>query len=58
MITDATFGHVIEARFGLPNHPGYDNFLLKLVKVSPGEEGNAAWRDAITRHWQGCPSPA
>ena len=58
MITDATFGHVIEARFGLPNHPGYDNFLLKLVKVSPGEEGNAAWRDAITRHWQGCPPPS
>jgi hypothetical protein len=56
LITDATFGHVIEARFGLPNHPGYDNFMLKLVKVSPGEEGAAAWRDAITRHWQGCPS--
>jgi hypothetical protein len=56
LITDATFGHVIEARFGLPNHPGYANFMLKLVKVSSGEEGNAAWRDAITRHWQGCPS--
>ncbi len=55
MITDATYGHVIEARFGLPNHPGYGNFLLKLVKVSPGAEGDAAWRDAITRHWQGCP---
>ena len=56
MITDAKFGHVIEARFGLPNHPGYANFLLKLVKVSPGAEGEAAWRDALTRHWQGCPA--
>lgn len=56
MSTDATFGHVIEARFGLPNHPGYANFLLKLVKVSPGPEGVTAWRDAITRHWQGCPA--
>lgn len=55
LITDATFGHVIEARFGLPNHPGYTNFMLKLVKISPGEDGEAAWRDAITRHWQGCP---
>lgn len=56
LITDATYGHVIEARFGLPNHPGYANFMLKLVKVSPGEEGNAAWNEAITRHWQGCPA--
>ncbi len=56
LITDATYGHVIEARFGQPNHPGYDNFMLKLVKVSPGEEGITAWRDAITRHWQGCPA--
>lgn len=55
MITDATFGHVIEARLGLPNHPGYANFLLKLVKVFPGAEGETAWRDALTRHWQGCP---
>lgn len=55
LITDATYGHVIEARFGLPNHPGYANFMLKLVKVSPGEEGVVAWKDAVTRHWQGCP---
>ena len=55
MITDAAFGHVIEARFGLPNHPGYSNFMLRLVKVSPGAEGETAWRDALTRHWQGCP---
>lgn len=55
MITDATFGHVIEARFGLPNHPGYSNFMLRLVKVSPGSEGEMEWRNALTRHWQGCP---
>ncbi len=58
MITDAVFGHVIEARFGLPNHPGYANFMLKLLKVSSGAEGQAAWRDALMRHWQGCPPPA
>jgi hypothetical protein len=55
MITDATFGHVIEARFGLPNHPGYSNFMLRLVKVTPGAEGEAEWRNALARHWQGCP---
>lgn len=55
MITDATYGHVIEARFGLPNHPGYSNLLVRLEKVSPGAEGEAVWRSALTRHWQGCP---
>ena len=56
IITDATFGHIIEARFGLPNHPGYSNFMLRLVKVTPGAEGEMEWRNALTRHWQGCPS--
>ncbi|MEQ1610197.1 MAG: hypothetical protein ABL956_14700 [Hyphomonadaceae bacterium] len=56
MITDAKFGHVIEARFGRPNHSGYDNFLLKLTSVAEGPAGNQTWREAIAAHWKDCPA--
>jgi len=55
LITDAKFGHVIEARFGRPNHSGYDNFLLKLTGVAEGPAGDDAWRNAIAAHWKDCP---
>lgn len=32
---DAVYGHVIEARFGAPNHPGYEDFLLRLDSITP-----------------------
>jgi hypothetical protein len=56
LITDAKFGHVIEARLGRPNHSGYDNFLLKLTSVAEGPAGDEAWRDAIAAHWKNCPA--
>jgi len=49
---DAAAGYVVEARLGRPNHPGYENYLLKLDRVI---EGEAAWREAIAAHWRGCP---
>lgn len=50
---DARDGAVVEARFGLPNHPGYSDFRL----VRTGEaHGAAAWRDLLADHWTGCPS--
>ncbi|MBK8837976.1 MAG: hypothetical protein IPO30_04560 [Hyphomonadaceae bacterium] len=56
LITDSRFGHVIQARFGRPNHSGYDNFLLKLASVAEGPGGEAAWRNAIAVHWKDCPA--
>ena len=58
MIFDAKTGHVIEARFGRPNHTGYDNFMLKLVEAAPAPDGVEAWRKALADHWANCPPPA
>lgn len=55
MITDAKSGHVIEARFGRPNHTNYANFMLKLIATTPAPDGEAAWRKALTDHWSNCP---
>ena len=56
MITDATLGHVIDARFGRPNHPGYANFQLKLIAATPAPAGEAVWRKALSDHWANCPA--
>lgn len=54
LITDAKYGHVIEARFGRPNHSNYDNFLLKVTGVTEGESGIKVWTDALAAHWANC----
>lgn len=51
---DADDGHVIEARFAEPNHPGYESFRLTLEGVSDG--GEAEWRARLAAHWEGCPA--
>jgi len=56
LITDAKAGHVIEARFGRPNHTGYANFMLKLTAATPPPEGEAVWREALAAHWRNCPT--
>ena len=56
LITDAKLGHVIEARFGRPNHPTYANFMLKLTAVTPAPEGETVWRMALGDHWANCPA--
>lgn len=49
---DADEGHVLEARFYQPNHPGYADFRLTLEGVSHG--GEAEWRDRLRAHWETC----
>jgi hypothetical protein len=56
LIADASNGHVIEARFGRPNHPGYDNFMLKLTEAAPPSAGAETWRNALAEHWRNCPA--
>jgi hypothetical protein len=48
-------GHVIEATVTAPNHPGYDDFMLKLTAIDR-ETGPAAWREALAAHWKDCPA--
>lgn len=55
LVTDARSGHVIEARFGRPNHTGYDNFMMKLIEVTPAPAGVDTWRAALAGHWANCP---
>jgi hypothetical protein len=55
MIADARSGHVIEARFGRPNHPGYDNFMLKVTEAAPPPAGAETWRRVLAEHWSNCP---
>ncbi len=56
MVTDATTGHVVEARFGRPNHTTYANFQLKLISATPAPEGDAVWKKALADHWANCPA--
>lgn len=52
-VFDTASGHVVEARFGKPNHSGYKDFLLKLDSAAI-ENGSQAWRDALAAHWKDC----
>ncbi len=56
LIADARHGHIIEARFGRPNHTGYDNFMLKLIEATPAPAGPQAWRKVLADHWSNCPA--
>ncbi|MEY2756323.1 MAG: hypothetical protein RIR33_101 [Pseudomonadota bacterium] len=58
LITDARTGHVIEARFGRPNHTGYDNFMLKLLSATAATDGAAVWRGLLADHWANCRADA
>lgn len=49
---DARDGHVVEAVFPVPNHPGYTDFRLRLLAVSDG--GEAEWTSLLTAHFEGC----
>lgn len=49
---DAETGHVLAARWGIPNHDGMDDFALRLVDVDGG--GEPAWQELLTRHFEGC----
>jgi len=49
---DATGGHITHAAFPAPNHPGYTDFELNLLRVSDG--GAAEWDALLRAHWEGC----
>ena len=49
---DARDGHILEARWGVPNHSEYRDFRLRLTGVTDG--GPAAWRRLLTAHFAGC----
>ena len=49
---DAAEGHVLAARWGVPNHPGYSDFTLRLAGTRDG--GEAMWRELLTAHFEGC----
>jgi hypothetical protein len=51
---DAAGGHILEARWGIPNHAEYRDFRLRLIGMSDG--GAAGWRRLLTAHFRGCPA--
>jgi hypothetical protein len=52
---DPNRGHVIEATFSLPNHPGYEDFRLVLDSFDQ-DHGKEVWADALASHWKDCPA--
>lgn len=50
---DAAEGHIVEARWGIPNHSEYRDFALRLIGVSDG--GAAEWRQLLTSQFANCP---
>jgi hypothetical protein len=53
LILDAVDGHVVEVETTIPNHGEYDDFKLALIDVRDG--GDAAWRQLLLSHFEGCP---
>lgn len=49
---DAKDGHITYAAFPAPNHPGYTDFELNLLRVSDG--GAAEWEALLRAHWEDC----
>ncbi len=49
---DGEQGHVVDAIMPVPNHPGYTDFRLRLLKVSDG--GEAEWTALLEAHFEGC----
>lgn len=49
---DAEHGHIVDAVFPAPNHPGYTDFRLRLDHVSDG--GIEEWTNLLTAHFSNC----
>ncbi len=49
---DRQRGHIVEAEIDTPNHPGYDNFKLRMVGRS--RMSTDEWRALLQRHFDGC----
>ncbi len=46
-------GHVVDAILPVPNHDGYKDFRLRLLKVSDG--GETEWTNLLRAHFADCP---
>ena len=51
---DAREGHVLAARWGIPNHAEYRDFALRLTGISDG--GAESWRRLLAAHFEDCPA--
>ena len=51
---DAGEGHILEARWGIPNHSEHRDFALRLTAVSDG--GPEEWLRLLTAHFENCPA--
>lgn len=49
---DAAQGHIVDAVLPVPNHDGYKDFRLRLIKVSDG--GAEEWESLLRAHFEGC----
>jgi hypothetical protein len=49
---DANDGHVVDAVFPAPNHPGYTDFRLRLLEI--GDGGATEWEQLLRAHYDGC----
>ena len=49
---NAQEGYITHAAFPVPNHPGYTDFELNLLRVSDG--GAAEWEALLRAHWADC----
>jgi len=49
---DAKDGHVVDAVLPVPNHDGYADFRLRLLKISDG--GETEWTQLLRAHFAGC----
>lgn len=48
----AVEGHLVAAVLPAPNHPGYRDMMIRLVRISDG--GASEWRDLLLSHFRGC----
>lgn len=49
---DANDGHIVQAAFEVPNHPGYSDFLLRLVSTQYVDSDG--WHDRLVSQFDAC----
>lgn len=49
---DKAQGHIVEVKWGIPNHAEYNSFRLKLQGIDDG--GADAWDTLLRSHFEGC----
>ena len=49
---DAAEGHIVDAVMPAPNHPGYTDFRIRLMRISDG--GETEWTELLRAHFADC----